>query len=203
MSIEQEINRLVDLMPASGRMKTKIINKPQQSHVIDAPFPLPWQRDNLSISINFDLWRRLSRPQRDLLLLRTVSSITNVKWFKADIYQLVSLAGLIGLTIEVTQADVVGMLVAGGLTAIAVNQIWRSNNSTQKEIEADEAALKVALRRGYTEVEAATYLLEAIEVVSQIERRKSLNFLELIRSQNLRAIANLSPIGVPEKIIND
>jgi predicted Zn-dependent protease len=126
-----------------------------------------------------------------------------VKWFKADIYQLVSLAGLIGLTIEVTQADVVGMLVAGGLTAIAVNQIWRSNNSTQKEIEADEAALKVALRRGYTEVEAATYLLEAIEVVSQIERRKSLNFLELIRSQNLRAIANLSPIGVPEKIIND
>jgi hypothetical protein len=203
MSIEQEINRLIDLMPASGRMMTKIISKPQQSQVINAVFPLPWQRGNLAISINFDLWRRLSRPQRDLLLLRTVSSITNVKWFKPDIYQGVTLIGLIGLTMEITQVDVVGMIIAGGLTAIAANQIWRSNNSTQKEIEADEAALKVALRRGYTEVEAATHLLSAIETVSQIESRNGLNFVELIRSQNLRTIANLSSVGVPESVMKE
>lgn len=203
MSIEQEINRLTDLMPASGRMMTKIVSKPQQSQVISASFPLPWQRGSMAISINFDLWRRLSRPQRDLLLLRTVSSITNVKWFKPDIYQGVTLVGLVGLTIEITQVDVVGMIIAGGLTAIAANQIWRSNNSTQKEIEADEAALKVALRRGYTEVEAATHLLSVIETVSQIEGRNGLNFVELIRSQNLRTMANLSSVAVPEGIIKE
>ncbi len=200
MNIEPEIKRLLDLMPASGRMFTKIVSKPQQSQVIDAPFPLPWKRHRRLIYINFDLWRRLSRPQRDLLLLRTVSNLIGIKWFKPDVYQGITLAGLVGLTVEVIQIDVVGMIVAGGLTAIAASQIWRTNRSMQKELEADEAAIKVALRRGYTEVEAATNLVEAIEAVVKIERRRSLNFMELIRCQNLRAIANISPVGVPQNL---
>ena len=200
MNIEPEINRLLDLMPASGRMFTKIVSKPQQSQVIDAPFPLPGKRNRRLIYINFDLWRRLSRPQRDLLLLRTVSNVVGIKWFKPDVYQGITLAGLVGLIVEVIQIDVVGMIVAGGLTAIAASQIWRTNRSMQKELEADEAAIKVALRRGYTEVEAATNLVEAIEAVAKIERRRSLNFVELIRCQNLRAIANISPVSVPENI---
>jgi hypothetical protein len=200
MNIEREINRLLDIMPASGRMFTKIVSKPQQSQVIDAPFPLPWKRDNRLIYLNFDLWRRLSRPQRDLLLLRTVNNLIGIKWFKPDLYQGITLAGLVGLTVEVVQMDVVGMIVAGGLTATAASQIWRTNRSMQKELEADEAAIKVALRRGYTEVEAATHLVEAIEAVAKIERRRSLNFVELIRCQNLRAMANISPVGVPENL---
>lgn len=200
MNIEQEIRRLQDLMPASGRMSTKIISKPQQSKVIDFSFPSPWQKNNRSIYINFDLWRRLSRPQRDLLLLRSVSCLIGIKWFKPDIYQGITLAGLIGLTVEMVQVDVVGIIVAGGLTTIAASQIWRQNRSLEKELEADEGALKVAIRRGYTEIEAATHLLEGIDAVSKIERRRSLNFEELIRSQNLKAIANLSQVGIPENV---
>lgn len=200
MNIEQEIRRLQDLMPASGRMSTKIISKPQQSKVIDFSFPSPWQTKNRSIYLNFDLWRRLSRPQRDLLLLRTVSFLMGIKWFKPDIYQGIALAGLIGLTVEIVQVDVVGMIVAGGLTAIASSQIWRQNRSLEKELEADEVALKVAIRRGYTEIESATHLFEAIDAVSKIERRRGLNFSELIRSQNLKAMANLSQVGVPGNI---
>jgi hypothetical protein len=200
MNIEQEIRRLQDIMPASGRMFTKIVSKPQQSQVIDVPFPLPWKRDNRSIYINFDLWRRLSRPQRDLLLLRAVSGLIGIKWFKPDIYQAVTLAGLMGLTVEIAQVDVLGMMVAAGLTAIASSQIWRQNRGMEKELEADEAALKVAIRRGYTEIEAATHLLEAMEAVANIEGRRGLNFEELIRSQNLRAIANLSQVGIPEDL---
>ncbi len=200
MNLDFEISRLLDLMPASGRMLTKIVSKPQQSKVIDSSFPLPWQRDSRPIYINFDLWRRLSRAERDLLLLRSVSLLTGIRWFKPDIFQGVAALGLAGLTIEIWQADAVGIVIAGGLTAFAANQIWRNNRSVQRELEADEEAIKISLRRGYTEVEAARHLLSAIESVAQIERRSSLNFTELIRLQNLRALANISPVGVPENV---
>lgn len=200
MNLESEISRLLDLMPASGRMLTKIVSKPQQPKVIDLYFPMPWQSGSRPIYINFDLWRRLSRPQRDLLLLRAVSLLTTVRWFKPNLYQGLTLAGLIGLTVQITQVDAVGIVIAGSLTALAANQIWRNNHSMQRELDADETAIKVAIRRGYTEAEAARNLLQAIENVAQMEGRTSLSFSELIRAQNLKALANLSPVGVPESV---
>jgi hypothetical protein len=202
MSLESEINRLLDMMPASGRMLTKIVSKPQQSKVIDTPFPMPWNRDSRPIYINFDLWRRLSKSQRDLLILRATSILINIKWFKPDTYQGVALAGLIGLTVEAIQGDAIGIIVAGGLGAIAAQKIWRNNRSVQRELDADEAAIKVALRRSYTEEEAAQSLLSAIAAVAEIEGRSSLNFNELIRTQNLKAIAKVSPVNVPETVKN-
>jgi hypothetical protein len=150
------------------------------------------------IWINFDLWDRLSRPQRDLLILRTVSWLTGVKWFRPSLYQGVVLAGVVGGIVELVQGDPVGIVAAGGLTAIAGAQIWRANRNTQTELDADEAALRVAQRRGYEEPEAARHLLSAIEAVAEIEGR-SLNFIELLRSQNLRSIAGVSPVGVPDR----
>ena len=200
MNLESEIRRLIEIMPASGRMYTKIISRPQQSQVIEMPFPKPWKRDNRPIYINFDLWNRLSRPQRDLLLLRAVSYLTNIKWFKLDIYQGATLVGVAGVIVEMSQGDALGTIVAGGLSVVAASQIWRRNRSIQTQIEADQEAIKIALRRGYTEVEAARNLLESIESVAKLERRKGLNFTELIRSQNLKAIANISPVGVPESL---
>ncbi|MGK7881034.1 MAG: DUF3318 domain-containing protein [Crocosphaera sp.] len=200
MSIDAEISRLLDIMPASGRMLTKIISQPQQSKVIDAPFAPPWNREGRPIYINFDLWRRLPRGQRDLLILRATSRLINIRWFKPDINQLIVLAGTIGLMVETGQGDAVGMLVAGGLTAISVRQIWRDNRSIQRELDTDEAAIKVALRRGYTEVEAAQNLLQGIENAAKIEGRSILNFTELIRSQHLKSLANLSSVDIPEKI---
>jgi len=200
MNIEPEINRLLEIMPASGRMLTKIVDKPQQTQVIVTEFPSPWKQGNRPIYINFDLWRRLSRPQRDLILLRAVSGLINIKWFKPDVYQGIALAGVIGLAVETIQTDPVGMVIAGGLSAIALRQIWQSNRSVQKELDADEAAIKVAVRRGYSETEAAASLLSGIEAVASLEGRSSLNFTELIRSQNLKAIANLSPVGVPSSV---
>lgn len=194
-----EIRRLLDLMPASARMMTKIVSKRDQPLVIDTAFPLPWQLER-RISINFDLWQRLKQPQRDLLLLRTVSWLTSVKWFKPDIYQGVVLAGILGASVEMIQADVVGTVVAGGLSAIALTRIWRTYRSSQFELNADAAAISVAQRRGYNQVQAASHLLSAIEAVAKIEKRPHLDFIELIRCQNLRAIAGLSPVAVPETI---
>ncbi|BBD60452.1 hypothetical protein NIES2109_32490 [Nostoc sp. HK-01] len=197
MEPNAEIRRLLDVMPASGRMTTKIVSKPQQAKVIDATFPLPWNQDR-PIYINFDLWGRLTKPQRDLLLLQKVSWLIGVKWFKPNIDQGVVLLGLLAGLIESSQSDAVGVAVAGGLSAIAALRIWRSNKSSESELNADIAAIKVAQRRGYLEAEAAQHLLSAIEAVAKIEGGSGLNFTELIRCQNLRAIAGLSSVGVPE-----
>jgi Protein of unknown function (DUF3318) len=200
MNSETEIYRLRELMPASGRMFVKIVSKPQQTKVIETPFPRPWQSGLRPIYINFDLWQQFSQPQRDLLLLRSVSWLLGIRWFKPDWQQGVVLAGSIGAIAELSQGDGIGVLIAVGLSAIALRQIWRNYRSSKTEIEADEAAIKVAFRRGYSEVEAARLLLSAIEAVAKVEGRSTLNFTELIRCQNLKAIANLSVVSVPESV---
>jgi hypothetical protein len=200
MSIDVEISRLLDVMPASGRMLTKIVSKPQQAKVIDAPFTPPWNRESRPIYINFDLWRRLSRGQRDLLILRATIRLTNIRWFKPDLFQGIVLAGTLGVIIQTVQGDALGSLIAGGLIAISVRQIWRDNRSVQQELDADEAAIKVALRRGYSNIEAAKNLLEGIENSAQLEGHSTLNFTELIRCQNLKSLANISTIGVPDHV---
>ena len=198
---EPEIRRLLDVMPASGRMTTKLVSKPEQRWVIDAPFPMPWVRDR-PIYINFDFWSRLSRSQRDLLILRTVNWLGAVKWFQPNLSLGLVAAGLLGTGVELMQQDFVGVATASALSAIAATQIWRSNHSTSIELEADEKALQVAQRRGYSETDAAGYLLSAIESVAQFEKR-ALSFIELLRCQSLRAIAGLSPIGIPDELRRD
>lgn len=192
-----EIRRLFEVMPASGRMTMKIVSKPEQTQVIDTEFPLPWNQERL-IYINFDLWGRLSKPQRDLLMLQTVAWLAGVRWLKPDIYQGVVLAGLLGGLVESAQSDIVGVAIACGLSAIALLRIWRSNKSQDAQLNADNAAIKVAQRRGYSAAEAAGHLLSAIEAVAKIEGRSTLDFTALIRCQNLRAIAGLSSVGVPD-----
>ncbi|MDY6900682.1 MAG: DUF3318 domain-containing protein [Cyanobacteriota bacterium] len=195
MEPKVEIRRLSDLMPASARGSVKIISKPEQTKVIDASFPLPWHRER-PIYINFDLWRNLAKQQRDLLLLRTVSWLTGVEWFKPNVYQVVALLGLFGGLIESVQGDAVGVVAAGGLSTIAILRMYRSNRSQESEIAADMAAINLIKRRGYSETEAAEHLLKAIETVTKIEKRSTLNFIELIRTQNLRTIAGFSELGV-------
>ena len=196
---EAELGRLQELMPASGRMLCKLVHRPEQPVVIEAPLPRPWQTGARSIFLNLDLWNQLPEAQRDLLLLRMVSWNLAIRWFKFDWYRGLTAAGLMGTLVELSQADAVGVLVSGGLTTLAALQIWRSHRSIQTELEADEAAIQIAQRRGYTQVDAARHLLAAIESVARVEGRPTLNFTELLRCQNLKAIAGLSPIGMPSQ----
>ena len=193
---DDEIRHLIDLMPASGRMKVKIVNDLGQPQVILAELPKPWQ-PLCPITINFDLWSQFDRGQRDLVFLRTVCWVTQTKLLKPDLYQWMAAAGLVGLLFELAQTDAIGILTAGGLIGIAGTQIWRSTRSPKAEIEADEAGIRVALRRGYTEPTAAQALLTGIEAVASLERRP-LSFAELLRCQNLKRLAGLSTVEVPE-----
>jgi len=70
----------------------------------------------------------------------------------------------------------------------------------QTELDADEAAIRVAQRRGYDAEEAAQALLSSIEKIAEIEARSSLSFSELVRMQNLRKLAGRSAVGVPEGV---
>lgn len=196
---DQELRRLTDVLPASGRMLTKLVSKPDQRVVIDCPFPKPWMTER-PIWINFQLLDDLSLPERDLLVLRTVSWATGVKWFQPSWYQGLVLLGTLGAVIEAVQGDPVGVVAAGAVSAIAGTQIWRNNRNTQRELDADEAAIQVAIRRGYSEQDAARYLLDAITAVAAIENRRSLNFVELLRCQNLKAIAGMSPVTIPDTL---
>ncbi|MGB3531944.1 MAG: DUF3318 domain-containing protein [Microcoleaceae cyanobacterium] len=199
MNQDAEIRHLLDLMPASGRMMTQLVSQPQQSTVIESPFPLPWKPAR-RILINFDLWQHLSRPQRDLILLRTVNWLCNVRWFKPDLNQGIVVASGVGLMVELLQRDAIGILLAGGLGTLGILRVWRGNHRTQTELEADELALGVSQRRGYDPSVAAIALIEAIEAIAKLEGRTSLSFVELVRTQNLKVIANISPIGVPNTV---
>ncbi|MGI0479529.1 DUF3318 domain-containing protein [Geminocystis sp. CENA526] len=185
MSIEQEINRLQDLMPASARICCRIISKPQQKEIITFTSSLPWQSKNRPIYINFELWKQLPLPSRDLLFLRTVAKLLGVKWLKFDIYQGVALSALGGLAFELINQDIVGIAISGALASLAINQIWQQNRSLEKEIEADEGGIKVAIRRGYSTTTATQSLISSIENTPKIESRRSLTVTELLRIQNL------------------
>ena len=195
---DTELRRLLDLLPASGRMLTKLVANPEQRVVINCTLPKPWTSDRL-IAINLDLLNQLPVPERDLLVLRAVAWVTGVKWFQPGWYQGVVVLGVVGAVIEAVQSDPVGIVAAGALSAIAGVQLWRNNYSSQRELDADLAAIQVALRRGYTEPDAARHLLNAIAAVAAIERR-GLDFMELLRCQNLRAIADLSAVPLPETL---
>ena len=125
-----EITRLKDLMPASGRMKTRIAIEDRQSTVVETPFPRPWQRSHV-ITINWGLWQELTVSQRDLLFLHQVCWLMSVKLVKPELYQGVAAVGLLGTIFELFQTDAVGIVAAGGLTAIAASQVWRSNTGNQ------------------------------------------------------------------------
>ncbi|NER78614.1 MAG: DUF3318 domain-containing protein [Leptolyngbya sp. SIO1D8] len=186
-------------MPASGRMKTRILIDDRQSTVIQAPFPKPWNR-SYPVSINWSLWQELSASQRDLLFLHYVCWLTSVQLLKPELYQGVAAVGIVGTIFELFQADAVGILAAGGLTAIAAMQVWRRNTGTQAKLDADEAAIRVAQRRGYSERDAARHLLEALETVPKIEGRGGMTYTELLRAQSLRTVLGTASSPPPTRI---
>lgn len=200
MNPVSEIDRLLDLMPASGRMLTKLVSQPHQPIVIAAQLPLPWTEIR-PITINFDLWEKLPQPQRDLLLLHTVCRLIEIRWIGANLYSGLAAVGLAGMALELLLADAAGVVTAAVLTGFAATQIWRKHRNVQALQLADEAAIQVAQRRGYVETEAAHHLLEGIAAMAQVEGR-ALSVTELVRSQNLRKIAGLSPLDRAETLQN-
>jgi hypothetical protein len=195
-----EITRLRELMPASARMNTKLTLNDRQLDVIKAEFPVPWRQTH-TISMNLNLWQQLSVPERDLLFLRTACWVTQASLLKPNWYQAMAGAGLVGGAFELFQGDAIGVLAAGGVTALAAWQLWRGVKGPGTEIAADDKAVQVAQRRGYSQVDAASALIRVIEAVPPLEGRRVLTVNELMRCQNLRVQTGLSKATVPESYL--
>ena len=195
-----EIGRLRDLMPATARMKTKLMLNERQLDVIKAEFPRPWQQAT-TVSINFERWQQLAVAERDLLFLRTVCWVTLANLLKPNWYQALAAAGLAGGFVELLQGDAVGVLTAASVTGLAGWQIWRGVTGPQVDIAADDKAVQVALRRGYDQAAAAEALIRAIEAVPPLEGRQVLTLNELLRCQNLRVQTGRSEFSVPESYL--
>jgi Protein of unknown function (DUF3318) len=190
-----EINRLRELMPATGRMKTRLLLDDSQPCLITAAVPRPWQATH-PISLNLSRWQQLSLPQRDLLFLRTVCWVIATNLLRPDWYQGLALTGLAGTLFELGRGDALGLVAAAGLTAFSGVQIWRSSHGITAEMAADQKAVEVAQRRGYSQAEAAAALIGALEALPQAENR-SLKVSELVRCQNLRSLADLAVAPLP------
>ena len=199
MNINEEIARLRDLLPASWRMTTSIKSKAELSKPIASLPILPWQKGT-QVNVDFRLWRQLPEAQRDMLLLYEVSWRQQTKWLQTGVYQGVAAIALIGGIIETVQGDVTGIAIALLLGTIGINQILRTHKSSQVQVQADNEAIEIAQKRNYSQVEAARALLEAIPAIARLMGRSTPEFTELIRCQNLRAIAGLSKTTIPDTI---
>ena len=200
MNINEEISRLRDLLPASWRMTTSIKSKSDQPEAISSSQILPWTK-GVQIGINFRLWRQLAEAERDLLVLHNISWRLQTKWLQTGAYQGVAAMSLVGGIVEAVQGDVTGIAIAILLGTIGINQIVRGNKSSQVQVQADNEAIEIAQKRGYGEAEAARALLEAIPAAARLMGRNTPEFTELIRCQNLRAIAGLSKTPIPDSVI--
>ena len=200
MNINEEISRLRDLLPASWRMTTSIKSKPEQLEAISSSQILPWTK-GIQIGINFRLWRQLAEAERDLLVLHNISWRLQTKRLQTGAYQGVAAMSLVGGIVEAVQGDVTGIAIAILLGTIGINQIVRGNKSSQVQVQADNEAIEIAQKRGYGEAEAARALLEAIPAAARLMGRNTPEFTELIRCQNLRAIAGLSKTPIPDGVI--
>jgi hypothetical protein len=199
LSADLEFRRLLDLVPASARMTTKLLHQPKQKVILS--YQRPWfSGQDRTISINLRLWTELPTPQRDLMLLYVVSWQKQSQWLKPSLYQGIAAAGVMVACIEGLQQDAVGVVAALGLSAIAAAQVWRQSQGVGLDLDADREAVAIAQRRGYSETDAASHLLKSITASAHLEGRKRLSFNELIRSQQLRTITGLSTVMVPESI---
>jgi hypothetical protein len=170
-------------------MLITIAAAPQSDDVIAAPFPYPWRRDRYTITLNFSRWLSLPQGQRDLLLLRAVAWQLQGRGLQVKgMHGLVAL-GVVGTGFEWIQQNAVGVVLAGGLTAIALRRAWRDYHGPDRDLDADAAALQVAERRGYALPEAAEQLRLGIEAIAGPHP----TVLELLRLQTLRAIAQRPP----------
>lgn len=199
LSADPEFRRLLNLVPASARMTAKLKHQPNQKTILN--YQRPWlASQDRTISINLRLWTELPIPQRDLLMLYVVSWQKQSQWLKPDLYAGIIAAGVIAACIEGVQQDAVGIVAALGLSAIAAVQTWRQSRGVGLDLAADREAIAIAQRRGYSETDAASHLLKGIASSVELEGRNGLAFNELIRSQQLRTIAGLSQVGIPESM---
>jgi hypothetical protein len=110
-------------------------------------------RDEIEIQIDLPKWENLAIDQRNLLFWHEVARVQN-DTIPREGWEMAALAiGLGGAVGELWVQDGLLLLLALGLCSISGYRLWQKNNGDKRikeAIEADEKAINLATRFGYT-----------------------------------------------------
>ncbi|XGW00622.1 MAG: DUF3318 domain-containing protein [Leptolyngbya sp. BL-A-14] len=134
-------------------------------------------KDEVEIQIDMVKWEQLATDQRNLLFWHEVARIQN-DTIPRDGWEMAALAiGLGGAVGELWVQDGLLLLLALGLCGVSGWRLWQKNSTekTMKEVlDADEKAIALATRFGYTLPNAYKSLGSALKVLIEQSPKKRL-----------------------------
>jgi len=167
-------------------------------------------RDEVEIQIDLDEWDNFAIDHRNLLFWHEVGKIQN-DTIPRDGWEMAALAiGLGGAIGELWVQDGLLLLLALGLSSFAGYRLYLKNNSEKKlqdAIYADERAIDLACRFGYSIPNAYKSLGGALkELIEKTRKKKKRSFfedrLEALRKSAEKARSELSQQEGSEKSVS-
>jgi hypothetical protein len=191
-----ESRRLQDLLPPELQAWVKIIN----ADGVRPPLIACEEAggDEVVILIDMLRWEQLAQDQRNLLFWHEVARVQNDTVPK-DGWEVAALAvGLGGAVGELWVQNGMLFMLALGICGVAGFQLWR-RGSSKKDIrhliEADQGAIKLAMRNGYALPAAYKSLGSALKILlSEVNKGRERTVLEkrldALRAEAARARRN-------------
>jgi len=167
-------------------------------------------RDEVEIQIDLDEWDNFAIDHRNLLFWHEVGKIQN-DTIPRDGWEMAALAiGLGGAIGELLVQDGLLLLLALGLSSFAGYRLYLKNNSEKKlqdAIYADERAIDLACRFGYSIPNAYKSLGGALkELIEKTRKKKKRSFfedrLDALRKSAEKARSELSQQEGSEKSVS-
>ena len=152
-------------------------------------------KDEIEIQIDLAKWENLAIDQRNLLFWHEVARVQN-DTIAREGWEMAALAiGLGGAVGELWVQDGLLLLLALALCGISGYRLWQKNNGTktlQEAIDADEKAIKIATRFGYTLKNAYQSLGSALKTLvgmtpNRSQRKKYEERLQALRRSAAKA----------------
>ena len=175
-----ELQRLKSLLPPENESWVFV----EAAAAIDPPLITLEEigRDEVEIQINIEEWDNYAIDHRNLLFWHEVGKIQN-DTIPRDGWEMAALAiGLGGAIGELWVQDGLLLLLALGLSSFAGYRLYLKNNSEKKlqdAILADERAIDIACRFGYSIPNAYKSLGGALkELIEKTRKKKKRSFFE-------------------------
>ena len=203
-----ELQRLKSLLPPENESWVFV----EAAAAIDPPLITLEEigRDEVEIQIDIDEWENFAIDHRNLLFWHEVGKIQN-DTIPRDGWEMAALAiGLGGAIGELWVQDGLLLLLALGLSSFAGYRLYIKNNSEKKlqdAIFADERAIDLACRFGYSIPNAYKSLGGALkELIEKTRKKKKRSFfedrLDALRKSAEKARSELSQQEGSEKSVS-
>ena len=203
-----ELQRLKSLLPPENESWVFV----EAAAAIDPPLITLEEigRDEVEIQIDLDEWDNFAIDHRNLLFWHEVGKIQN-DTIPRDGWEMAALAiGLGGAIGELWVQDGLLLLLALGLSSFAGYRLYLKNNSEKKlqdAIYADERAIDLACRFGYSIPNAYKSLGGALkELIEKTRKKKRRSFfedrLDALRKSAEKARSELSQQEGSEKSVS-